>query len=448
MLELLKPFEDFLHHHLHVDWLRGFFFQLFKVMHLYLYEYTDYLIFGVFAVPLYYLLPKTWRVHYLILASMVMIGVLHGFIFAFFLIAVPMLFYVAVKRLQPKALIDATFQKQTTKLLVSLALLIYGILLIRESYEWEPALPLTDRHFIVPLLHWCGIAFMLPKLIHYIVDSLKGTIGTTKASHFALFMVFFPILRLGPIERFQTFERSLVSASTRSITAFDIGFGLYRIFLGAVKTALYAAVLYPWREDACTHIPDLSIAWIYWLLLMGIVEVYCHFGGYTDIALGFSRLFGIRVSENFYLPVFSENIGEWWRRWHITLSFWMRDYVYRPLGGGRKNAFINGMITFFFVGAWHYLAWHYIVWGLLQGIGIAIMRLWQIFWHRVANEKEYWNSLKPVAFWMKAHPRFSSTVSALFTIHYFFTTGLYFILDIDRANLVILRLFTLGAYPY
>lgn len=106
-----------------------------------------------------------------------------------------------------------------------------------------------------------------------------------------------------------------------------------------------------------------------------MLQIYFDFSGYSDMAIGLGRMFGFHFSENFDLPYVSRNISEFWRRWHISLSSWFRDYVYIPLGGNRKNVYLNLFIVFFLTGIWHGASWHFIAWGVWNGIFILIERL-------------------------------------------------------------------------
>jgi D-alanyl-lipoteichoic acid acyltransferase DltB (MBOAT superfamily) len=109
-------------------------------------------------------------------------------------------------------------------------------------------------------------------------------------------------------------------------------------------------------------------------------QIYCDFSGYTDIAIGAARWFGFSLTRNFAFPYFSQDLGEFWRRWHITLSTWFRDYVYIPLGGsrvGRVRQVWNAMVTFIISGLWHGASWNFVIWGALNGIGLVVYKLWR-----------------------------------------------------------------------
>lgn len=441
MLELLKPFELFFDRVLPAGLLRTGLFHLFRVMHLYLEEYTDYLLFGILFVPLYYLVPRRFRPLYLLAASLVMLTVLYGAVFTVLLWAVPLAFFFAFERAWAQA---APERRSKLKWPYGLGVLtVYLLLIARESFSYEPVLPWLDRPLILPLLHFCGIAFMLPKLLHYLFDRADSRLERAATLDFSLYILFFPILRLGPIERFPSFARDLQTIRRERVASFDIAYGLFRIALGAFKNILYAAWLYPYREYISLHIGTLPWEWLYLACLYGILEVYCHFGGYSDLAIGFGRLFGFRFTENFFEPFLSTSIAEWWRRWHITLSFWLRDYVYRPLGGS-KHAFRNILITFVVCGAWHYLAWHYILWGALQAVGLAGHGVWRATWTRAKRRALAGKAphVLPFVRFGERHPALLNTAAVVLTLHYFCLSGVYFIFSVREGTLMLWRILT------
>ncbi len=446
MIELLRPFEEFFHANLGQGWIRALLFQIFRFFHLYLDEFPDYFLFLVFAVPFYYLIPRTWRTYYLIIASSIMISVIYGTGFMMCFVFFPLLIHLSIRRHLARPDNDKRRNRRHCRFLYLSTLAMHGILLARQSFELVARIPFQDEPIFIPLIHVAGIAFILPKLLHYIVDSLNGKIEKTSLRAFLLYVLFFPIFRLGPIERFQNFFKSIRHVESNRIEAFDIGWGLFRIVVGVLKTVLYASILYPNRKFMVVNAEGVTWFQLYSSLFIAVIEAYFHFGGYCDIAIGLSRLLGFRISENFYFILFARNIGEFWRRWHITLSFWLRDYIYWPLGGSRSHAFRNGVITFFICGAWHSLAWNYILWGVLQAVGIAGLRAWGAFWKKVEKKEHFLPFLKPVLHWGRAHPRTSFALGCIATLHYFSMTGAYSLMEIERANFIMLRLFTFGWY--
>ena len=150
---------------------------------------------------------------------------------------------------------------------------------------------------------------------------------------------------------------------------------LRKLFLLAASYVFYAA----WDVRFLTLIIGCTLV-NYWLgSLISKAQLYCDFSGYSDMAIALAGLLGLQLPRNFFFPYFSPNLGEFWRRWHITLSNWLKDYVYFPLGGSRGSeaaAYRNLMITFGLNGLWHGAAFGYILWGLGNGLGVAVYRLW------------------------------------------------------------------------
>ncbi len=223
-----------------------------------------------------------------------------------------------------------------------------------------------------------GVSFYTFQSLSYTIDTYRRQLKpTTHFFDFALFVAYFPQLQAGPIERARHLLPQLSSA--RKFNIDNVSRGLYLIAAGFFKKVAIA--------DGVSPIVDQifgSTGRITWIdVLVGTtlfaVQIYCDFSGYTDIARGISKLFGINLIVNFNLPYFSTNPQEFWHRWHISLSTWLRDYVYIPLGGSRGNlAFVcrNLMITMVLGGLWHGAAWNFVLWGLYQGGALCAYRIW------------------------------------------------------------------------
>lgn len=224
-----------------------------------------------------------------------------------------------------------------------------------------------------------GISFYTFQAVAYIVDVKRGQAqAATHFVDFLAFLSFFPQLVAGPIERASSL---LVQMQTRR--RFDSGLatdGMRQMLWGLAKKVIVADNCAPMVEQTW-H--DLSMGGVSSMQLwMGAVlfalQIYADFSGYCDIALGAAKLFGLRLSRNFINPFFSRDMGELWRRWHVTLMQWFRDYVYIPLGGNRRgNArrVLNVMIVFALSGLWHGAAWTFVAWGVFNGV-------WVILWNR------------------------------------------------------------------
>jgi len=214
-----------------------------------------------------------------------------------------------------------------------------------------------------------GISFFTFESLSYVIEIYQRHLpATTRLKHYALFIAFFPKLVAGPIERPAVLIPQIQQARTVTVEGFTRG--LFLILLGLFKKIVVADGLAPtvasvFNTSGTPSAPDIALG-VYAFAL----QIYCDFSGYTDIARGVSKLFGIELSQNFRFPYFSSSASEFWRRWHISLSSWLRDYLYIPLGGNRRGPLrmrVNQMITMLLGGLWHGAAWNFVLWGGYQG---------------------------------------------------------------------------------
>ncbi len=436
---LLKPLAEWIYAIFGDGWVRDATFTVFAPFFKYWYEYADYLLFWM-LLPVFYLLPRRFRATWLLAASIGFLVMLHGSAFALAFTGYPLLVYWATGR--PGAEGSA---RRRTAFWVTLTCLLFGAFLLWESFpEWHAAFPMGDR-VSIPMLHLSGIAFVLPKLIHFIVERLKGRIGETHVRDYLLYLLFFPCFRIGPIERFPRFRRDLQRLRRRGVERFDVFYGVYRISLGLFKTLFWAALLIEWRQNAHFYFHEYD----YWQVILtyplGLLEVWLHFSAYCDIAIGTGRMMGFALPENFYFPWFSVNLAELWRRWHVSLSFWLRDYVFLPLGGNRRRSDFNYLVTFALCGVWHSISWNWLLWGAIQGVSLSFLRRWKILWYLVAHRPVgaliYLQSLQRFS---ARHARAMHWLAVAFTVYFFAYTGVYTLHDIPTATGILARLLGWG----
>ena len=221
-----------------------------------------------------------------------------------------------------------------------------------------------------------GISFHTFQSMGYFIDTYTGR---QKAERnfidFALFLMFFPQLVAGPIERFSSLMPQL--KADHDLKAENISLGGRKMLWGMFKKVVVADNLALFA-DAVFDSPDkFGGAGILLGVLCFTVQIYCDFSGYSDIAVGCAKILDIDLMKNFDTPYFSRSVPEFWRRWHISLSTWFRDYVYIPLGGNRVSKprwVLNQLITFTISGVWHGAGYTYVLWGLLNGIYICVAR--------------------------------------------------------------------------
>ncbi len=241
--------------------------------------------------------------------------------------------------------------------------------------------PPASFNIILPL----GISFFTFEFVHYLVDVYRGGKPVKGFLDFTLFAAFFPTQIAGPIKRYQDFVPQLHEPQKLDRKGFNEGIEL--IIFGLFKKVVLADSLAVFVDRCYAH-PQLLNGADFWLACWTFAfQVYFDFTGYTDMARGSAMLMGFRIPRNFNLPFMAESVLDFWRRWHISLSTWLRDYVYFPLGGNRNGGLVtyrNLMITMGLCGLWHGAGAHYVIWGFFAGMTIVIHRLWQIATEKVA----------------------------------------------------------------
>ena len=222
-----------------------------------------------------------------------------------------------------------------------------------------------------------GISFYTFQTMSYAIDVYRRKISaTSNLLDFALFVAFFPQLVAGPIERASSLLPQI--ASPRKLTWTHIDVGAYLILWGFFKKVVVADNMALVANRIFNHYPDYQGLDLFFGVLAFTVQIYADFSGYSDIARGISKLMGIDLMINFKLPYFSSDPRDFWSRWHISLSSWLRDYLYIPLGGNRKGkvrTYLNLMLTMVLGGLWHGAAWHFVLWGAYHGTLLSIHRM-------------------------------------------------------------------------
>jgi alginate O-acetyltransferase complex protein AlgI len=236
------------------------------------------------------------------------------------------------------------------------------------AFGLSTSIPLLD--LVLPV----GISFLTFRMLTYVIDVARGGLDPVPLLDFAVYVAFFPYLLAGPIARAAEFLPQL--RGPRDPRSVDAARAFRLILGGLAKKVLIADYLATHLVNGLFTAPDQYSSWE---TLVGIyayaVQIYCDFSGYTDIAIGVALLLGFELPENFAAPYTARSVREFWRRWHITLSTWLRDYLYIPLGGnrhGRRKTARNLMLTMLLGGLWHGAAWTYVLWGGLHGVALVM----------------------------------------------------------------------------
>ncbi|GBL34563.1 probable alginate O-acetylase AlgI [Filimonas sp.] len=222
-----------------------------------------------------------------------------------------------------------------------------------------------------------GVSFFTFHGLTYIIDIYrKEAVAAKSPMNVGLYILFFPQLIAGPIVRYKDIDQQLNHREVNNAKRYE---GIRRFIIGFAKKICIANTLGS-VADAIYQLPnqDISPALAWLASLCYTLQIYFDFSGYSDMAIGLAKLFGFEFVENFNFPYAARSLQEFWRKWHISLSTFFRDYVYIPLGGNRKGPFrvyLNLMIVFFLTGLWHGASWNYILWGMLHGSFLLIERL-------------------------------------------------------------------------
>jgi alginate O-acetyltransferase complex protein AlgI len=235
------------------------------------------------------------------------------------------------------------------------------------------------RPVVVPrVLLPIGISFFTFHAISYVVDVHRRDATAQKSPvHAALYLLLFPQLIAGPIIRYRDIADQL---ARRIVTLDDFAYGVRRFVIGLAKKVLIANIVAgPADKIFAMPIRELSTGHAWLGLICYTFQIYFDFSGYSDMAIGLGRMFGFRFPENFRWPYIAASVQEFWRRWHISLSTWFRDYLYIPLGGNRVSAarrYLNLVTVFFLCGLWHGASWNFVIWGLWHGTFLVIERVY------------------------------------------------------------------------
>ncbi len=267
-------------------------------------------------------------------------------------------------------------------------------------------------HILLPI----GISFYTFENLSYTIDVYKGHIEPEKKIiNYLLFLSFFPKLVMGPIVRAKDFIPQLKKEYFVSDSDFSRGF--YLIITGLIKKLIISDYIKLNLVDYVFDGPNLHNGFECLMALYGYaIVIYCDFSGYSDVAIGISKWLGITIPTNFLSPYQSKSISEFWRRWHISLSSWLRDYLYIPLGGNKNGTIktnINLFLTMLIGGFWHGASWNFIIWGALHGFGLILNKIW----------KSLFGRFKILPLW------FTNIVFAIITFHFVCFCWIFF-----RAN--------------
>lgn len=219
-----------------------------------------------------------------------------------------------------------------------------------------------------------GISFYTFQTISYVIDVYRDGVKAQRSFYkFLMYVSLYPQLVAGPIVRYAHIANEI---DNRKFNWVELGAGLHRFCIGLFKKVAIANVAGELAKKYLDgNFSDLSVGEAWFGIILFSLQIYFDFSGYSDMAIGLGRMFGFHYHENFNYPYISKSATEFWRRWHISLGSFFRDYVYIPLGGNRKNFYFNLFVVWALTGAWHGASWNFVLWGLYFGFLIAIEKL-------------------------------------------------------------------------
>ena len=302
-----------------------------------------------------------------------------------------LIFVVLVNYLLTRGFDTSEFKK--TRLIIGVVVNISTLFVFKyadfalESLNLLPGVSIPLPGILLPI----GVSFFIFQTMSYLIDVYRGTCAPQRSFHkLLLYVSFFPQLIAGPIVYYHDIDRQI---EERRIDSAATAQGIRRFIIGLSKKVLIAdtmavAVDAIFAQD--TGGLAMPVAWIG--ALAYILQLYFDFSGYSDMALGLARMFGFSFKENFNYPYIASSVSAFWRRWHISLSTWFKEYVYIPLGGNRKGGFrtaVNKVTVFFLAGLWHGAQWTFVVWGLVHGAFLLFELYFKPF-ERLERSKIKW----------------------------------------------------------
>lgn len=270
--------------------------------------------------------------------------------------------------------------------------------IVLETANW------VSSYVIVPL----GLSFFCFECIAYLIDVYRGAPAAPSLLQFASYKFFFPKLISGPITRYHHLSNQLGISGKKSTrlkfpTPDEMAEGLWLIATGAAKKGIFADNLGRFVGISFENLHRAGSGDIWLAILAYGLQLYLDFSGYVDMARGSALLMGLNLPKNFDFPYFSRNIADFWRRWHITLGDWLRNYLYFPLGGSRAGLFrtcLNLWVVMIIAGMWHGAAWGFIVWGCLHGLALVVHRFTEAISKRFSVERWWENPLGMAVSWL------------------------------------------------
>lgn len=320
------------------------------------------------TIIVYSVVPIKHRYLVLLIFSAIFIGIVGGTTSIILIYSSCLFTFVVAQLLKRNQKIKMILLIGVVVLLGTLLILKYANYYWKTIHEMVGIVPKEEKliHILVPI----GISFYTLQLVSYLVDVYRKNIEPeTNFLKFALYISWFPHILQGPIARYDKLSKTLYQGTKVTYHSFTFGFQL--VLWGIAKKIIIADRAYLFVNEVYTNYTKYGFVEIVFATILYGIQLYADFSACVDISRGVSQIFGIELQANFEQPYFATSVKDFWRRWHISLSTWLRDYVFIPLGGSRCSKvrrYINILITFAVSGVWHGVGLQFFVWGILHGV--------------------------------------------------------------------------------
>jgi alginate O-acetyltransferase complex protein AlgI len=303
---------------------------------------------GLLCCPLIWQVPLRWRARVMMLTTLVVFSIIAP---------LSVLLMLSVAAIQWLIWKNDYFGYWKVGVIVTILLPIVPMVFYKTAYQFH--------HGIIPL----GLSYYAFRQVHAAFECYKGVMRKPSFAEYGQYLLFLPVILVGPIHRMPEFERSL---RRQKWNASLFSEGLERILYGLVKVNFLGNFLFNFKlTELGLHTHHLALR-LYLEIVGFTCNAYCQFAGYSDMAIGLGLVWGIRVMENFNAPFLATNMQEFWQRWHISLSSWCRDYVFQPLAALTRNRWLALVLAMLVLALWHEISIRYILWGSLQATLILL----------------------------------------------------------------------------
>lgn len=328
------------------------------------------LAFVILVFALFYLIRRRARAYFLLLASLLFIATMDPASCIWVIVVTGAVYLLG--------LVEDFFLEKKKNIAtcvvmgIGVTACVLSLLILKNVAHFQLQDTILSK-LIMPL----GFSYYIFQAIAYLVDICKGRMKAEKnILFFALYMCFFPKFISGPIEDPSSLLSQIKKLNGINLKGeHNLSIAFPTVLYGFFMKVVVADRIAPYTSKLLSSPESYGSLWLLAGMLMYSFQIYCDFAGYSSIAVGVARIFGIELTENFFAPYLSGNIGDFWHRWHVSLSRWLRNYIYIPLGGNRKGMarkYINTMVVFVICGMWHGAGLNFLLWGILHGVFMIV----------------------------------------------------------------------------